>query len=391
MRAPCADRKQGAPHDVAKSRANALSFRYEAEPNSGACRPEGRRSKGQGDLVIRLGILDQSPVREGGTPAEAIAETLALARLTDELGYHRYWVAEHHNLPAFAGTAPEVLLARLGAETRGIRIGSGGVLLPNYSALKVAETFRVLEALYPGRVDLGIGRAPGGDHATTLLLRDGAAENVERFPDRIAELIHLLRGGQLELPRLGIVQANPVGPSIPELWLLGSSDRSAAYAAHFGSAFSFAHFISDQGGPLVMDAYRRAFKPSELNAAPVGSACVAVICAETHDAAERLAASRDLWRLRRDRGIYAPFPSTEAALAYPYSATERAHILRNRHGQIIGDPDEVRAGLLATADAYGVDEILLLTICHDPEARRQSYRLMARAFGLTPREPGSIG
>jgi luciferase family oxidoreductase group 1 len=334
--------------------------------------------------MIRLGVLDQSPVRAGGSQAEAIGETIRLAKLTDALGYHRYWIAEHHNLPSFAGTAPEVLLARLGAETKNIRIGSGGVLLPNYSPLKVAEWFRVLEALYPGRVDLGIGRAPGGDHATTLLLRHGTPENIERFPDRLAELIHLLRGGMLEIPRLGTVQANPTGPGMPELWLLGSSDQSAAYAAHFGAAFSFAHFITEEGGPAVMAAYREAFEPSILRERPYGNACASVICAETTEAAERLASSRDLWRLKRDRGEFGPFPSEAEALAYPYTELDRARIAHNRRGQIIGAPDQVRDQLTVMAEAYGVEEMLLLTICHDPEARRQSYRLVAEAFALQP-------
>ncbi|MFI5023366.1 MAG: LLM class flavin-dependent oxidoreductase [Alphaproteobacteria bacterium] len=338
--------------------------------------------------TLRLGVLDQSPVREGGTPGEAVAETLALARLADALGYHRYWLAEHHNLPAFAGTAPEVLLARLGAETRAIRIGSGGVMLTNYSALKVAETFRVLEALYPGRVDLGIGRAPGGDHATTLLLRAGSTGELERFPNQLAELFHLVRGGQLEVPGIGLVRANPAGASAPELWLLGSSDQSAAYAAHFGCAFSFAHFISVRGGPEVMAAYRQAFRPSAVLERPLGSACVSVICAETAAEADRLAASRDLWRLRRDRGEYGPFPSVEEALAYPYSEAERARVDASRRGQIIGGPEAVRSGILAMGEAYGVEEILVLTICHNPQARQRSYRLVAEALELPPRASG---
>ncbi len=332
--------------------------------------------------MLQLSILDQSPVREGGTPAQAIAETLHLARLADELGYRRYWLAEHHNLAAFAGTAPEVLLARLGAETSSIRIGSGGVLLANYSPLKVAEAFRVLEALYPGRIDLGIGRAPGGDHATTLLLRAGQPEELERFPDRIAELLHLLRGGRLEIAGIGAAQANPEGPTVPEIWLLGSSDRSAAYAAHFGCAFSFAHFISDLGGPQVMAAYRRAFRRSQFLDQPRGSACIAVICADTESEANKLAASRDLWRLRRERGELGRFPSIEDAIAYPYSDADKAQIARFRRGQIIGAPEQVRARLLETAEAYGVTELLALTICHDPEARRRSYQLLAEIFDL---------
>ncbi len=334
--------------------------------------------------ALRLGVLDQSPVRAGATAADAVRETLALARLCDELGYHRYWLAEHHNLPGFAGTAPEVLLARLGAETRAMRIGSGGVMLANYSPVKVAEAFRVLEALYPGRVDLGIGRAPGADHATMLLLRGGSS-GLERFPERFAELAHLVRGGQLEVPGVGLVAAKPEGDSAPELWLLGSSDHSAALAAHFGCAFSFAHFITPEGGPQVMAAYREAFRPSVILERPMGSACISVICAATAREADELAASRDLWRLRRDRGELGPFPSSEEALAYPYSAAERLRIAENRRGQIIGAPEEVRSGLLAMAAAYGVEELLVLTICHDPEARRRSYELAAEACGLARR------
>jgi luciferase family oxidoreductase group 1 len=330
-----------------------------------------------------LSVLDQSPVRAGGTPAQAIAETIELARLCDRLGYTRYWVAEHHNTPGLAGTAPEILITRLAAETKNLRVGSGGVMLSHYSALKVAETFRVLETLYPGRIDLGIGRAPGSDQRTALALQNGpGALTIEQFPNQISDLLGYLGG---ELPAghpFADVTAMPTGPSVPEVWLLGSSDASANYAAYFGTAFSFAHFINDQGGPEAMQAYRDDFSPSSARDKPQGSIGVFVLCAETQEEAERLAASRDLWRLRLDLGQIGPIPSIEEALAYPYSEVEKRRIAFNRRRQVIGTPDRVKAQLLELGERYGVDEFVVVSICYDFNARLRSYELLAGAFDL---------
>jgi len=335
---------------------------------------------------LLLSVLDQSPIRAGGTPAQAIAETVALAQAAERLGYHRYWVAEHHASAGLAGTAPEILVARLAAATRDLRIGTGGVMLSHYSALKVAETFRVLEALYPGRIDLGIGRAPGSDYRTARALQHGpGALGIEHFPNQIADLLGFLHGALPAGHPFAGISAQPQGPGAPDLWLLGSSDQSALYAAHFGCAFSFAHFITDQFGPQVMAAYRERFQPSPWLAEPRASIGVFVLCGESEGAAERLALSRDLWRLRLDQGLLGPIPSIEEAEAYPYSREERLRIASNRRRQVVGTPEQVKAGLLALGESYGVGEFVIVSICYDFAARLRSYELVADAFGLSRR------
>jgi luciferase family oxidoreductase group 1 len=332
-----------------------------------------------------LSVLDQSPIRAGGTPAQAVAETIELARFCESLGYHRYWLAEHHNSDGLAGTVPEILIARIAAATKTLRLGSGGVMLSHYSPLKVAETFRMLETLYPGRIDLGIGRAPGSDQRTAQALQHGpGALPIEYFPSQIADLLAYLGPGLAPDHPFAGVRAMPTGPGLPEFWILGSTDQSAAYAAHFGSAFSFAHFITERLGPEIMQAYREAFQPSPLNASPRGSIGVFVLCADTEAEAERLAASRDLWRLRLDYGKITAIPSVEEALAYPYSDAERARVAHNRRRQVIGAPEQVRERLLELGARYGVDELVVVSICHDFAARKRSYALLAEAFALTP-------
>jgi len=335
---------------------------------------------------MKLSVLDQSPIRAGGTPAEAVAETIALARRAEQLGYSRYWLAEHHSSAGLAGTVPEILIARIAAETKAMRVGSGGVMLSHYAPLKVAETFRMLETLYPGRIDLGIGRAPGSDQRTANALQHGpGALGIEHFPNQIAELLAFLAD---ELPAghpFGGVHAMPSGPGQPEFWLLGSSDQSAAYAAYFGCAFSFAHFINDEGGTAIMAAYREHFRAARHLAAPRGSIGVFVLCAESEAEAWRLAASRDLWRLRLDRGILGPIPTVEEALAYAYSDAEMARVAYHRRRQVVGDAEQVKARLLELAAAYAVDELVIVSICHDFAARRRSYELLAEAFELPRR------
>jgi len=339
--------------------------------------------------MIELSVLDQSPVRQGVTPAVALAESIALARHVDALGYRRYWLAEHHGSPGLAGTAPEILVTRIAAETRHLRVGSGGVMLSHYSALKVAETFRMLETLYPGRIDLGIGRAPGSDQLTAIALQHGpGALGIEHFPNQIADLLGFLEDRMPPDHPFSRIRVMPTGDTQPEIWLLGSSDQSALYAAYFGCAFSFAHFINDEGGLDVMEAYRRRFRPSPRLAAPLASIGVFVICADTEAEASYLAASRDLWRLRLDRGILAPVPPPEEALAYAYSPAERQRVDHHRRRQIIGDPASVKTRLLQLAESYGVDELVVVTICHDFAARQRSYTLLAEAFGLAPPRTG---
>ncbi|MSO70239.1 MAG: LLM class flavin-dependent oxidoreductase [Alphaproteobacteria bacterium] len=334
-------------------------------------------------MSLTLGVLDQSPIRESGTAAQAIGESLDLATLCDRLGYRRYWVAEHHNADGLAGSAPEILIGRIAGLTKNIRVGAGGVMLSHYSAYKVAENFRVLEALFPGRIDLGLGRAPGSDQFTAhALASPGGTPSADHYPNQIADLIGYVTNRLAPDHLFAGIKAQPVGPSAPDLWLLGSSDQSAALAAHFGCAFSFAHFISDRLGPEIMDAYRQAFQPSPLAPKPHGSIGVFVICAETEEKAEHLALSRDLWRLRLDRGYLGPYPSIETALAHPYDDQERAIIRANRRRQVVGSPAQCRDRLFALAERYGVDEVVVVTITYDFQARLRSYELLAEAFDL---------
>ncbi len=328
---------------------------------------------------LALGVLDQSPIPSGSTAPQALRNTLDLARAADRLGYARYWVAEHHNTTGLAGPAPEVLVAAIAAATEGIRVGSGGVMLPHYSSLKVAETFRLLEALHPGRIDLGLGRAPGGDPLTAHLLRPVAQH--EPFPRQLEELIALLSDHRAEAPIRAIPDPGP--GRMPELWLLGSSDYGAMCAAQFGTAFSFAHFINPGAGPAVARAYRERFRPSPRLAAPRVGVGVGVICADTETEARRLAQSVGLWRLRLERGDPGPVPSVAEAEAHSYSDAERTRLSRTSRRLIVGAPEQVRASLLEVASEYAADELTLLTLVHDPAARLRSYELVAEAFALS--------
>jgi len=332
-----------------------------------------------------LSVLDQSPVRAGGAAADALNETVALAQAAERWGYHRYWLAEHHATEGLAGSAPEIMVARVAAATSSMRVGSGGVMLSHYSPLKVAEQFRVLETLYPGRIDLGLGRAPGSDQITARALQAGpGAIGAEYFPSQVQDLLGYLGGGLPADHPFARIRVTPEPASRPEVWLLGSSDQSALVAAYLGCAFSFAHFITDQGGVEVMAAYRDRFRPSARLATPLGSIGVFVLCADTEAEAQRLAQSRDLWRLRLDQGYLGPVPSTAEAEAYSYSREERLRIAMNRRRMVIGAPGQVKARMLELAERYGVGEIVVVTICHDFAPRLRSYELLAQAFGLTP-------
>ena len=332
--------------------------------------------------MIRLGVLDQSPVRSGSTAGEAIAETIRLAQATERLGYGRYWLAEHHGSDGLAGSAPEILVTRIAAATSHMRVGSGGVMLSHYSPLKVAETFRLLETMYPGRIDLGIGRAPGSDQLTAGALAYGSPIGVEYFPNKVADLSAFLTGSEAATEAFAKVRATPAPSSVPEVWLLGSSGESASLAAHYGLAFSFAHFITPAGGEQVIAGYREHFKSSALYPEPQASLCVFVICAETEEAAERQVRSRDLWRLRLEAGRLDPYPSVAEAEAYEYTDAERGRVEGNRARSIFGTGSQVKARLEAIAAEYGVDELMIVTITHDPGVRLRSYELLAEAFGL---------
>jgi luciferase family oxidoreductase group 1 len=334
-----------------------------------------------------LSVLDQSPISDGATPAQAIHQTIELAKLTDRLGYHRYWMAEHHSSDGLGGSAPEILAARVAGDTRGIRVGTGGVMLSHYSPLKVAETFRVLETLYPGRIDLGIGRAPGSDQRTASVLAYGNPPRGPReYPGQVRDLIDFLHGDLPADHHFAGLQASPLGEGMPEIWMLGSSDQSAQMAAYFGTPFSFAHFITDEGGTEVMQEYRDGYRPSADHPTARGNIGAFVICAETEAEAQRLALSRDLWRTRLDTGHIGPVPTIEEAAGYDYSPVETQRRDYHRRRNIIGDPDQVKRGLEDLMARYGIDEVVIVTITHDDEARRRSYELIAEAFGLAVRE-----
>ncbi len=318
-----------------------------------------------------LSVLDQSPIVFGATPRDAVAATIALARRAEELGYKRYWLAEHHAIASLADATPEVLLARLTGETTSIRLGTGGIMLPHYSSFKVAETFRMLEALAPGRIDLGVGRAPGGTRLVSAILRSG---DPERFPEQIQETLTFLAGAPDD-PRLSELIAQPAGPTMPALWILGSSDFGARLAARFGLPYAFAQFI---GGdyPQVTRVYRRSFEASEALAAPHVMVTVAAIVAETDAEADDLALPALLARLRRLRGIYGPLPSRDEARAYPWTEHERAEVAASRN-MIVGSPALVREQLETLAATYEADELMVVTIAPDYAARMRSYELLA--------------
>jgi len=331
-------------------------------------------------VTLRLSILDQSPVISGHTPAQAIAATLELARHAERLGYHRYWLAEHHAIAALADPCPEVLLARLGAETGRLRIGTGGVLLPYYSPFKVAEVFRMLESLYPGRVDLGIGRAPGGDARTAHAVGGGQLPTADDFPQRVWELVAHLDGALPDDHPHKRVRLQPEGDTAPEVWLLGSSDFSGALAARLGLRFAFAHFINARGGDAVTRAYRERFQPSARERAPAAIVCVFVICAADDAEAERLAACIDLRRLHMALGRDSPVPTLAEAQAHAFSREERQYIMSQRERAVIGGPEKCRRELTALAERYGADELMALTITGDYATRLRSYELLAQAF-----------
>jgi luciferase family oxidoreductase group 1 len=332
---------------------------------------------------MRLSVLDQAPIRKGGTATQAIAETIELARHADRLGYHRYWLAEHHSSSSLACASPEILVAAVADRTERIRVGTGGVMLPHYSALKVAETFRMLEALHPGRIDLGLGRAPGSDLVTARALAHGSGQiSIEQYPEQVLDLLGYLEGRLPDGHPFRAVHAMPAGPSIPELWLLGSGPDSAQIAAYFGLPFSFAHFITQRGGVEIMSAYRQAFRPSRWSPEPRASIGVSLVVADSEEEAHRLSLSRFLWWIKIMKGEAGGFPPPEEAVAYAYNAGERDLLGKLERRSIAGTPSTVRTRLLEMAAEYEVDEIVVLTITYDFAARIRSYELLADAFDL---------
>ena len=332
---------------------------------------------------LELAVVEQSPLRKGGTGADALRETVALAVACEGWGYRRFWLAEHHALAGIASTSPEILIGPVASATRTIRVGSGGVMLPHYSAFKVAENFRLLETLHPGRIDLGLGRAPGGDQRTMFALaHPGRPKDVRAYPDQVDDLIGFL-GDALPPghPFAGLRVGPPVA-GMPEVWLLGSGVDSAMLAADRGLPFSFAHFFgsSDQG-PAIAAHYRRHFRPSARCPAPRVHVAVQVMCADTREEAEWHASSLKLGRIQMARnqggdGIVSP----EEAARHVFTPEEEAFLAHSGMRATVGDPAHVGAELEAIAAAYGADEFGIVTICFDFEARLRSFERVARAI-----------
>jgi luciferase family oxidoreductase group 1 len=344
--------------------------------------------------ALKIGVVDQSPVRTGGSGTDAVRETLELARRCEALGYSRYWLAEHHSTNSFAGAAPEVLLPMVAAATRQMRVGTGGVLLTHYSPFKVAEQFRMMETLFPGRVDLGVGRAPGGDMRTVQALQYGrGALPIEAFPQQVEDLLGWL-GNTFDRSAhpWGRVRTMPRGDSVPEVWLLGSGGDSGYIAAEHGTSFAFAQFISGLDAAPYIRAYRERFRPSAGLAAPRASVAVSVICAETEDEARRLASGIELWRRRIMRGWDRGIPSPDEALAELEPGWQAPGPGADGARLVAGTPELVRAELLRIAQHCEVDEVLAVTVTHDFAARIRSYELLAKAMELEPRAaPGETG
>jgi luciferase family oxidoreductase group 1 len=334
-------------------------------------------------MMLPLSVLDLSPVTTATPPAAALNNTLDLARFCDGLGFVRYWLAEHHNLPTIASSAPDIMIGQVAAVTRNMRIGSGGVMLPNHAPLMVMERFKVLEALFPGRIDLGLGRAPGTDQITSLALRRRQdVRDDDDFLERFQEIMLFESNGFPANHPFARVAAMPTGVPLPPIWLLGSSGYSAELAAHVGAGFSFAYHFSDfpPEGPMLN--YRNQFKPSTWRQTPYAILGVAAIVADTEAEADRMASSADLHFARRAKGEYGPLASPEEATAYPYAPIDRQRIEHNRRRLIVGTPAQARERIQALADMTKADEVMITTMVFDHAARKHSYELLARAFAL---------
>ena len=337
--------------------------------------------------MLPLSILDLSVVTTGTKPAVALRNSIDLARHADALGFTRYWLAEHHNLASVASPAPDIMIGQIAAVTKNIRVGSGGVMLPNHAPLVVAERFKMLEALFPGRIDLGLGRAPGTDGATAHALRSRLDRHEgDDFLERLHELtLWETRGFPPNHPFNQVV-AMPNDTPLPPIWLLGSSDYSSELAAQVGMGYAFAHHFASYDAIAAMTNYRAHFKQTGWRETPYAILAVAVVAAETDAEADRLAASMDLNRLLRERGQYVPLPSIEEAQAYPYTDAERAAIARNRSRLFVGSPATVMQKLEPMIAASQTDELMVITAVYDHEARKRSYSLLAGAFGLAKKQ-----
>lgn len=329
---------------------------------------------------IKLSILDQSIVREGSTAADAIQETIDTARLAEKLGYQRIWISEHHNSAFIAGSAPEVLMVKLADVTTNIRIGSGGIMLPNHSAFKVAENFRMLETLFPGRIDLGMGRAPGGDRISASLLNPSNTFSEDNYLTQLDNLQHFFR--DTAGTKYGPILAVPQASSIPMQWILSSSGGSSSIAAKFGMGLVIAKFINGFATREMVDSYEAQFVPSSQFASPHAILAISVLCAETEEKAAKLRKNVDYILLQFDKGIFDKFPPDDEIQQYTFSDAESERIVHNSGRIISGTKDQVKKQLEELAESFGVDEIIVSTMTANAADRKRSFELLAEAFEL---------
>ena len=337
-------------------------------------------------MSLQLSVLDQTPIRRGSNAVEALQESIQLARLADHLGYTRYWLSEHHNSATLAMAAPEVLIARLAAETNYIRFGSGGIMLPNHSTLTVAENFRLLEALYPNRIDLGLGRAPGGDRISAQLLNPSNTFDPQEYIRQIRDLQNFLTDTPAEGNAEGKVRAIPYIDTVPELWMLTSSGESGYLAAHAGMALSFAQFINPIGGAAAVASYRQRFRPSAQLSAPQANVGIFAFCSDSERKVQEVQAVMDYRLLSFEKGKYNEMPTYEIAKAYNYTPGEWQRVLFNRGRMVIGTPDVVKEKITALTNEFDVEEVVLATFAEQAEDRFRSYELFSEVFELAERQ-----
>jgi luciferase family oxidoreductase group 1 len=332
---------------------------------------------------LKLSVLDQSVISKGSNANRALQETVQLAQITEELGFTRFWVAEHHNTNGLAGSSPEVLISHIASQTNKIRVGSGGVSLPQYSPYKVAENFKVLEALFPNRIDLGVGRSPGGAAQTRLALTGGIRKSLNDFPRQVQDLQGYLHNNLSKEHPYHDVIASPVTSTVPEMWILGISHSGAQLAAENGTAFTYGHFITPVNGKRAMDTYFNNFQASQHSLKPKANVCIFVICADTQEKAEELALSLDMWLLGVENGIDTRIPSIAEVKNTVLTQEKRMKVQENRKRMVIGTPQKVRDELLRLSEWYQTEEFMILTNVYDFEDKVKSYTLLAEAFQLS--------
>ena len=329
---------------------------------------------------MRLSVLDQVPLSKGESPEEALEHTLELAQWTEELGYHRYWVAEHHNTNGLASSSPEILMTRIASVTNKIKVGSGGILLPQYSPYKIAENAKTMEAFFPNRIDIGLGRSPGGSPITRKALTDNQNKSLDEFPRQLADLQGFLHNSLPREHEFRLVKAGPRIEHMPPLWVLGLSERGARNAAELGMGFCYGHFINPNNGANAMKTYRDNFIPSVSLDKPETIFCIFVVCAETKEEAEKIALSQDKWLLNVGKGTGTIIQSPDQIKKKPFTSEELEIIKQNRKRSIIGTPQMVKEQLVQLQDRYQTDEFMIITNIFDFEAKKKSYQLLAETI-----------